>query len=157
MGAAKGNSYWKLAKGFGVGTEKKYTPEELWNEAIEYASWAERNPLREEKVFATGVRMKVKKMRALTIKGFCLFANISCDTFENYSKDEAYFGITNSIKNLFYTQKLEGAAADLLNANLIAREIGLADKQDINANVSTKPMSKAEAKKYLEELDDAQE
>jgi len=96
-------------------------------------------------------------MRALTIKGFCLFANISCDTFENYSKDEAYFGITNSIKNLFYTQKLEGAAADLLNANLMAREIGLADKQDINANVSTKPMSKAEAKKYLEELDDAQE
>jgi len=134
MPAPKGNTYWKLAKGFGVGKSKKYKPNELWEKALDYFEWIEKNPLKEERVFANGVRMKVDKMRAMTILGFCLFANISRELFDNYSNDETYIDITTRIRDVIYTQKLEGAAADLLNTNIIARELGLKDRSDVTTN-----------------------
>jgi len=128
--APKGNTYWKLAKGFAVGNEKKYQPSELWEKAIDYFEWVEKNPLKEEKVFGTGVRMTVNKMRAMTIISFCLFAEICKNTFELYCKDEAYLTITSRIRDIIYSQKLEGAAADLLNPSIIARELGLKEQLD---------------------------
>lgn len=134
MAAPKGNTYWKLAKGFGIGKEKKYSKKALFEKAIEYLEWLEKNPLKEDKVFANGMRMKVDKMRASTITGFCIYAGISTTTFDNYAKDEAYLGITSRIKDLIYTQKFEGAAADLLNSNIIARELGLADAKKLQGD-----------------------
>ena len=73
-------------------------------------------------------------MRAMTIAGFCLFARITRDTFNRYEKDKAYSDICALIKEVIYTQKLEGAAADLLNPAIVARELGLADKKDVTTN-----------------------
>jgi len=88
MAAPKGNTYWKLAKGFATGKQKKYTPDELWSKAIDYFEWIEKNPLKEEKVFGTGLKMKVNKMRAMTVVGFCIFAEISRELFllSNFSQ-----------------------------------------------------------------------
>ena len=130
MAAPKGNQYWKLAHDFRK--PKRYQPGELLDKATEYAAWCEKNPLYEQKVFGTGVRMKVPKMRAMTIQGFCLFANMAIQTLYEYEKEKAYSEIIAHIKSIFYSQKLEGAAADLLNPNIIARELGLAEKTDHN-------------------------
>jgi hypothetical protein len=130
MAAPKGNTYWKLAKGFAVGADKKYTPDELWTKAVEYFKWVEKTPLKEEKVFGTGVCMTVNKMRAMTVTGFCLFAEISRPAFDKYCNDEAYVYITTRIRDIIYTQKFEGAAADLLNPGIISRELGLAEKTE---------------------------
>lgn len=129
MPAPKGNEYYLLAKNFVK--PKKYQPKHLWNKAIEYFEWNMKHPLSEEKVFGTGKRMNVKKLRAMTIIGFCNFASIDTTTFENYEKDESYFRICNRIRKFIYQQKLEGSAADLLNPSIIAREIGLADKTEL--------------------------
>lgn len=129
MAAPKGNQYWKLAHDFRK--PKKYSPEEVLNKANEYALWCEKNPLYEMKVFGTGVKMKVPKMRAMTIQGFCLFANMSSRMFYEYEKDEAYREIITHVKEIFFSQKFEGAAADLLNPNIIARELGLKDQSDV--------------------------
>lgn len=134
MAAPKGNQYWKLAHDWKK--PKKYQPDEILDKAQEYANWCEQNPLYELKVFGTGIRMKVPKMRAMTIQGFCLFANIDPGTWDNYSKEEAYFQIIARIKALFYSQKLEGAAADLLNPNIIARELGLSEKTEISGGLN---------------------
>jgi hypothetical protein len=128
MPAPKGNQYWKLAHDWRK--PKKFKPDELLDKAQEYAEWCERHPLYELKVFGTGVKMKVPKMRAMTIQGFCLFANMDITTFYEYEKDEAYSKIITCVRNLFYSQKIEGAAADLLNPNIIARELGLVDKTE---------------------------
>lgn len=128
MAAPRGNTYWKLAKGWGVGNDAVYTPEELWAKACDYFDWVEKNPLKEQKVFGSGLRVNVSKMRAMTQKAFCIFAQIGTTTFDRYNDDEAYRGITTRIKDIIFSQKFEGAAADLLNSNLIARELGLADK-----------------------------
>jgi hypothetical protein len=128
MAAPKANAYYLLAKGFKK--PKSYLPNALWNRAIEYVKWVYLNPLKEEKVFSNGKRVKVNKMRAMTIAGFCIFAHISRDTFNQYEKEKEYSDVCAKIKEIIYTQKLEGAAADLLNPVIIARELGLADKNE---------------------------
>ncbi len=130
MAAPKGNEYYKLAKGYGA-KPKSYLPGSLWRKAIEYFQWNALNPLKEQKVFGSGYTATVDKLRAMTIVGFCNYAAMSRDTFNEYEKQEAYSDICKRIKDMIYQQKLEGAAADLLNASIIAREIGLTEKQDI--------------------------
>ena len=130
MSAPEGNQYWKLAHDFKK--PRRYQPDELLERAKEYAEWCELNPLYELKVFGTGVQIKVPKMRAMTIEGFCLFCNMAKSTWYEYEKNKEYSDIISCVRDLFYSQKLEGAAADLLNPNIIARELGLSDKQDHN-------------------------
>lgn len=132
MSAPEGNQYWKLAHNWRK--PKRYTPNKLLEKAFEYIEWAEENPLYEMKAFASKgkiLKTNIPKMRALTIQGFCFFANMEPKTFYNYEKDEAYLHITTRIREMFFAQKLEGAAADLLNPSIIARELGLGDKQEI--------------------------
>jgi len=51
-------------------------------------------------------------------------------------------------ENVIYRQKFEGASADMLNPNIIARDLGLADKKDLSS--SDKSMTPAR------EMSDAQ-
>jgi hypothetical protein len=125
----QGNEYWKLAKN--AGKPKKYKPTALLKKAYDYAEWCVKYPLYEQKVFSNGTRMKVAKMRAMTIQGFSLFANFHIDTFYEYEKQNDYSEIIKQIRNIFFSQKFEGAAADMLNANIIARELGLNDNQKV--------------------------
>ena len=134
MAAPKGNTYWKRVKNWKCGADVKYTPEALWAIALEYFEDIEKTPLKEEKVFGTGVRMKVSKMRAMSIASFCVFAQIGKSTFDGYTANEAYSGITTRIRDIIYSQKFEGAAAGLLESNIIARELGLTDKKDLTSN-----------------------
>lgn len=127
--APKKNNYWQFREKHG--RNHKYTPEALGEECVLYCDWIKENPLLEEKGFAyqgTVTKETFKKMRAMTITGFCLFADISDTTWENYCKQEDFLAVTTWIKNVVYSQKFEGAAADLLNANIIARDLGLRDE-----------------------------
>jgi len=137
MGAPKGNQYWKLAHNWKK--PKKFTPDELWDKANEYAKWCEDNPLWESKAFGTGLIIKLPKMRAMTIQGFSLFANFFMQTWYEYEKDQTYIDIMTRIRNIFYSQKLEGAAAELLNPAIIARELRLPDRQEIDL-ISEQPL-----------------
>lgn len=129
------NNLWKFRNKHGK--DHKYTPDSLWEEAEKYFVWVEEHPLWEMKMFAfQGVVTKENspKMRAMTIQGFCLFADISDETYSNYRKNDDYVGITTRIDKTIYHQKFTGAAADLLNANIIARDLGLKDKTDITSD-----------------------
>lgn len=153
MAAPKKNTYWKLAKGFPSGSDRKYTPQELWDKAVDYFKWVEDNPLLEEKLFGTGLKDTVKKMRAMTIIEFCVFAGIARSTFQLYEKDEAYSVITARIRDIIYDQKFTGAAAGLLESNIIARELGLVDKKDVTTkgqNVTASPLNDLPTEALLE-------
>lgn len=131
MAAPKGNKYWQFRGKHG--RDYKYQPEELWNEAVQYFEWVEDNPLLEEKGFAfQGVVTKetFAKMRAMTITGFCLFADIALKTFEEYKQLEDFSNIVTRIENIIREQKFTGAAAELLNPNIIARDLGLSDRSN---------------------------
>ncbi len=136
--APKGNQFWKLRSKHG--REKLFaTPELLWEAACEYFEWCEENPLYETKAFpymGDITLEKIPKMRAMTISQLCFY--LGCD--ENYfrqfesnltEKDKDFYTIIQDIKKTIYNQKFQGASADLLNANIIARDLGLKDNQDI--------------------------
>lgn len=129
MGAPKGNTYWKLANN--PGKPRSYMPDTLLEKALEYFEWVDNNPLKEQKAFAYKGEVTVvelNKMRAMTLTAFCLFANITMQTFFTYEKQKEYSEVTSFIKNHITTQKFEGASADLLNANIISRDLGLVDR-----------------------------
>lgn len=132
-----GNQFWKLRSKHG--RDKLFaTPELLWDSACEYFQWCDDNPLKEEKAFHyQGVITKddTNKMRAYTITALCLYLNCNTQYFNNFeanNKDSKDFNvITTRIRETIYSQKFVGAAADLLNPNIIARELGLIDKTDL--------------------------
>ena len=131
-GAPKGNQFWKLRTKHG--TDKKLTPKDLLLAVEEFATLIEENPLIET-VISGGEMFEVPKMRAMTIERFCIFAKITPQTLNNYGEDKDYLGIVTYVKDLFRAQNIEGAAANLLNTNLIARYIGLKDKSEIDQNI----------------------
>ena len=71
----------------------------------------------------------ITKMRAMTIGGLRIFLGICEQTWVNYRNNQDFLGVVKEVEEIIYNQKFTGAAADLLNSNIIARELGLADKQ----------------------------
>ena len=153
MAAPKKNTYTQLAKKNRVGKPVSYSPESLWKKAVEYFSWVENNPLYERKAFGTGLVADLPKLRAMSICGFCIFAGIDRQTFANYEDKAEYFGITTRIRDIIYDQKFTGAAAGLLESNIIARELGLVDKKDVTTNgqnVTASPLNDLPTEALLE-------
>ena len=133
MAAPKGNKFWMARSSHGRAPIFA-TPEDLWTACVEYFEWVEANPLHEAQAFAYQGKVQIKslpKMRAMTLTALRLFLDIDRTTWEAYSGREGFTAITTRVEEIIYSQKLEGAAADLFNANIIAREHGLRDKTDV--------------------------
>jgi hypothetical protein len=129
MPAPKGNSFWKARSKHG--RDKIFTDKDiLWDACVEYFQYVEENPLLEGKATqyqGEQVDMTVHKMHAMTQAGLCLFLDISQDTWCRYRKDEDFCDVIRKVDDVIYHQKFTGAAADLLNPNIIARDLGLKD------------------------------
>jgi len=133
MVAPVGNRFWEVRSSHGRSPIFE-SPDALWNACCEYFAWVEENPLQEEKIFQYQgmiVRDTAAKMRAMTIGGLCIFLDISKKTWDNYSDRQDFFAVTTQVEEIIRNQKFSGAAADLLNANIIARDLGLADKSEL--------------------------
>ena len=132
---SKGNSFWKERSSHGRNPDFQ-SPQELLSAANEYFQWASENPLKEEKAFSYQgkiIKAEISKMRPMTKGGLCIFIDLSLHRFNAMKEKGADFlNVITHIENVIYTQKFEGAAADLLNPNLIARDLGLSDKNEID-------------------------
>lgn len=138
MPAPKGNKFWEMRSSHGR-NPKFNEPSELWNGALEYFTWVEDNPLKEDKVFnyqGEIVRTAVNKMRAMTLQGLCVFLDIGTSTLDEYKRKEGFTEVIKRIEEIIYTQKFTGAAADMLNSNIIARDLGLSDKKEVKQEVT---------------------
>lgn len=157
----KGNQFWKARSTHGRDTLFA-SPSLLWEAACEYFQWCDDNPLYEEKGFAfQGVVTKEKfaKLRAYTMSGLCLFLDCSQSYFRAFKAQERenkadFITIIEKIEETIYNQKFVGAAADQLNPNIIARELGLSDKQEGTTVVYNAEVTKEEAKAISDALED---
>lgn len=136
MVAPVGNSFWKQRSSHG---RKPIfaTPDDLWSAACEYFEWVEENPLRETKLFSYEgeiIEGEIPKMRAMTIQALCFFIGISRQGWSEYKAKQDFSEIAEEIEAVIFSQKFEGASGGFLNASIISRELGLADKQDITTN-----------------------
>lgn len=130
MGAPTGNEYYKLRSK--DGRDRIYSkPEELLNEANEYFQWVQDNPLIEVDFRGKDADMvHLPKMRPMTLTGLCNYIDIAVSTFQEYEKRKGFSAITTRIRQIIETQQFEGAASGFLNPNIIARKLGLTDKQE---------------------------
>lgn len=130
MAAPKGNQFWLARSSHGRKPIFK-SSDELWSACLEYFQWVEEHPLTEEKAFCYQGEItthNVAKMRAMTIAGLCYFLHISFETWTQYKVREDLSDVVREAEQVIYDQKFSGASADLLNANIIARDLGLKDK-----------------------------
>ena len=71
-------------------------------------------------------------MRAMTIGGLCIFLDICEESWTNYRNKKDFLGVTKKVEQIIRNQKFTGAAAEQLNPNIIARDLGLADKSELS-------------------------
>ena len=139
MGAPKGNQFWKARATSGRGKIFS-TPEALFNAACEYFQWVEDNPLEKAIIYQGVVTGYEELMRAMTISGLCIFLDVNTNYFTDFkdnlpSGEKEFSRVINKIYEIIKTQKFEGASAGLLNPNIIARDLGLTDKKEVNGDI----------------------
>lgn len=138
MAAPAGNSFWQMRSSHG---RKPIfaDADAMWEACTEYFEWVEANPLLEAQAFAyqgAVTLQELPKMRAMTLAGLCIFLDIDRSTWNDYEKREGFAEVTTRVADIIRTQKFEGASAGLLNANIIARDLGLADSQKLEHDAS---------------------
>jgi hypothetical protein len=110
------------------------TPDDLRESCLAYLAWADANPLYEEKHFCAQGQIltaEIKKPRAVTITGLCLYLGIHRHTWQNYRISEEFDLVCDEIEDRMKQYKFENAVAGLMNPTLIARDLGLVDKQEV--------------------------
>jgi hypothetical protein len=133
MAAPEGNEFWKLRATHGRDKIFEH-PEHLWESACEYFQWCQDNPLYEVDFKGKdALEVKIPKMRAFTWEGLEVFIDIH--SLRDYKKNPDYKDfsqVITKIEKIIYNQKFTGAAAGFLNANIIARDLGLSEKKEVN-------------------------
>ena len=157
MSFLPGNQFWKARTKHG--RDRLFASSEaLWEACCEYFQWVEDNPLYEMKAFSYQgevVQEPVAKMRAMTIGGLCIFLDITETAWRDWRKVDDLSLVVERVEKIIRDQKFTGAAADLLNSNIIARDLGLADKSEVKQSVTAKvtaDMSPQDAAKAYQDL-----
>jgi hypothetical protein len=153
MGAPKGNNYWQFRGKHG--TNFSYTPEDLWNEAVKYFEWiSEKTWIKKEAIKSgdmAGTLIDIPTSTPMSVESFCLFADISTQTFRNYESNESsykdFFEVSTRIRQIIESQQFEGATVGAYNPNIIARKLGLVDKSE-NSTKNEVTMVWKETKNY---------
>ena len=131
-----GNRFWLRRSS--AGRKPKFAdPDHLWKCACEYFEFTASTPLFEDKVgFYEGqaTHEPCAKMQPFTLMGLYIFLDITGETWSDWRKNRADLSdVIQRIEDVIKHQKFAGAAAGLLNANIISRDLGLADKAAIQA------------------------
>ena len=149
MGAPEGNQFWKLRSKHGRDTLFA-TPEKMWEAACEYFEWVDENPLTRQEIKVVNIgdyqsEIQTKDVgigRPYTLHGLCRYLDCNVDYFTRFeivrkerkdqdSKD--FCSVITRIREIIYDQKYSGAAVGMFSANIIARDLGLTDKQEIES------------------------
>ena len=115
------------------------THEELIAMILGYFRYIEDSPLEEDSVFAYQGRTfhdRRAKMRAPTTAGLCAWLCISRETWTQWrggSRRPEFQPVVEWVDQMMYDIKYTGASAGLLNPMIVARDLGLAEKQEVNA------------------------
>jgi len=140
MPAPKGNQF---AKDSGEGRPMEYASAKEWKTAIEsYFTWCDNNPIQKNEALKSGIDagriIQIPTQRPYLIEGLCDFLNISVQTFHNYEKKEGYedfFEASTWARNKVFSQNLTFGYTGAFDAGLVARKLGIADKQEVKNNI----------------------
>lgn len=146
-----------------VAINRKYTPEEVFNFAVRYFSWAESEAIKAIETAAyQGVVSEslVHKPRVFTLNGLALFMGVNINRFARWRTEAGYSDVMAFVDSVIHEQKYQLAAANIINAGFVGKEIGIDKATEVNVqnNVSAGASSvtpdefKAAVKDILGEL-----
>lgn len=134
-----GNTLWKKS----IENRKKLGkfpgPHAVLELVCEYFEWVEDNPLQESKLVTyEGLSNleQIPKMRAPSMPGLCAFLGIHRDTWGSWRRGDDRVELKDVVEwaeQIMYDRKYSGAAAGLLNPMMIARDLGLSEKQELTS------------------------
>lgn len=118
------------------------TPDELWRYACEYFIYIDEHPYQKQEPIKSGDYagsiMTVDSIRPYTWNGLeiYLFQKGIIYDLQDYKRNTddrytEYKEVIGAIDKVIFDQKFSGAAVGAFNANIIARELGLADNQKV--------------------------
>lgn len=121
------------------------TPEILWQLFCDYVKHEKEHPwFKVEYVGKDGERVATPLQVPITFEGFeCYVADQDIiQDLSHYSANtdgayDEFRTIITRIRNNCFSQNYKGAAVGLFNANLVAKKLGLVDKKDIKASVTS--------------------
>lgn len=142
MAAPKGNKFYLRRAKHGPNVIFA-DPAKLWEAAVEYFAWCDANPLQAiEYNGKDAVKCIVPKMRPYTTLGLQVFLGVN-KTYLSDAKarlgksrkavDKEMLEVIDRIEQILYVQKFDGAAAGLLHPTIIARSLGLVEKQEVES------------------------
>lgn len=125
-------------------TKRFSDPQELWDAFCEYVQWIKQNPWHKHEAIKSGDNagqiIDIPIERPMTQDSFERYIGLSADAFEDYGRNIEFSGTCKEIKKVCRTQKFEGAVVGAFNPLIIARDLGLREKTDVemSGQVDTK-------------------
>jgi len=113
-----------------MGAPLKYDAKILEAKIKEYYKFVDDNPAQKRKVeIHKGETKEYIEFIQLpyTIEGLCDYLDICVKTFHNYENYPDLLQVVMRARQTIYAQKLSGATANLFNANVVIRDLGLKD------------------------------
>jgi hypothetical protein len=140
-----GNRFWEARSSHG--RNPKFDAPDMLEDAIrQYFEWNESNPLFKDNLVTfqgQATHEPLAQMRAMTIHAMCMYIGVTRSTWNEWKTSRSDFSdVMTWAEDVIYRQKFEGASADLLNPNIIARDLGLADKK-MHGNDPDNPLPSA--------------
>jgi hypothetical protein len=164
MGAPKGNQFWKLRSKHGRDRIFK-DPETLKNACYEYFEYINKQVWYKKDAIKGGERageiIDIPVSVPYTMEGLCIFLGVNTVYFnqfersldpENKEIDKDFSKIITHVREVIRKQKLEGASIGVFNANIIARELGLTDRQEHDHKGGLTIKTSEKSKKKIDEL-----
>ncbi len=105
---------------------------------MQYVQWAEETPLIEVDFRGKdAMKVEIPKKRVLTKDGFALACGFACwATLAVYrTKSEDFAKVFTRIEQAIIAQKFEGATSGFFNHNIIARDLGLMNQEQMTVQM----------------------
>lgn len=136
-----GNGAWSERFRTSTGTKRKFENGDALLEACkDYFEWAHQNPIVVDNVGwfqGRATHEPEYKTRPLTVEGLAVHLGISPRTWRAWSEEgsrdfrEDLAPVIEEVEAAMYSHNFDGASAGLFNAGIIARKLGLSDKQEL--------------------------
>lgn len=133
----EGNKLWQLRSKHG--RDKIFHDANLfWEQSVEYFKSCDDNPWGEQDwVGKDAIDVIRYKKVPYTWTGLAAYLDVDTRTIHSAKEiNSDFLHIYTRVENIIYTQKLIGAANGFFNANIIARDLGLADKKEVDGNIT---------------------
>lgn len=152
------------------GRPPKYTPQDIAEQFEAYVKDCEENPITVETIYRKqvnenlnekrreGQKREQKFARPLTVGDFVVrWLGMSMTWWQNFDQRKThrdhFVGVKKSIEQYCYDVKFNGAAVGLYNANIIARDLGLKDKVEVDRKGAGQGSEEMTIEQMKEEID----